>query len=163
MVEYSKPIEKDALGMALVNAYTWKTQYENLMPKEVIEFRISNVRDSYKKYKNRIIEDGQYFVAKIDDTVIGFVRYGKSELEEGIGEIHALYLFKSFSGMGIGRKLFTLAKDALNQMGYSKIRVNCLRGNPSLEFYKHMGGVVSGEFENEMYGHKIIEDIIYYK
>ena len=45
-------------------------------------------------------------------------------------------------------------------MGYEKMRINCLKGNPSLDFYVHMGGKVIGEFDNILYGEEQIKENI---
>lgn len=161
MINIQKARKKDALQIAIVNVYTWKTQYEELIPKEVIDFRIDNIEHSAEKIRARIKEDGRYLVAKKEDTVIGFCRYGKSNFGD-YGEVHALYVLKGFNKKGIGRLLFESAKEELKKMGFSKFRVNCLRGNPTLNFYIHMGGILSGEFENEVVGHKIKEDILFF-
>ncbi len=161
MITIEKAKKEDALQIAIVNVYTWKTQYNELIPSDVIDFRIDNIEQSEEKIKRRIEEDGQYLVAKKDNTVIGFCRYGKSDFGE-YGEIHALYVLKGFNKKGIGKLLFNAAKDELNKMGFNRFRVNCLKGNPVLEFYMHMGGNVSGEFENEIVGHIIKEDILFF-
>lgn len=98
---------------------------------------------------------------KKDNTVIGFCRYGKSDYGD-YGEIHALYVLKGFNKKGIGRKLFEAAKEEINKMGFKHFRINCLKGNPTLDFYIHMGGKITGEFENEIVGHTIKEDVLFF-
>lgn len=161
MISIVKAQKEDALQIAIVNVYTWKTQYQGIIPNEVIDFRIENIERSENKISSRIVEDGQYFVAKKDNTVIGFCRYGKSDFGD-YGEIHALYVLKGFSKKGIGRLLFEAAKEELNKMGFKSFRINCLRDNPTLDFYLHIGGKVTGEFENEIVGHTIKEDILFF-
>ncbi len=161
MISIVKAQKEDALQIAIVNVYTWKTQYQGLIPDEVIDFRIENIERSENKISSRIAEDRQYFVAKKDNTVIGFCRYGKSDFGD-YGEIHALYVLKGFSKKGIGRLLFESAKEELNKMGFKRFRINCLKNNPTLDFYIHMGGKITGEFENEIVGHKIKEDILFF-
>ena len=79
MIEIMKAKQEDSLQIAIVNVYTWKTQYSGLMKDETINFRIKNVENSSEKIKKRINEDGNYLVAKKDNTVIGFCRYGKCQ------------------------------------------------------------------------------------
>lgn len=161
MINIVKAQREDALQIAIVNVYTWKTQYQGLVPDEVIDFRIENIEHSANNIESRINEDGQYFVAKKDNTVIGFCRYGKSDYGD-YGEIHALYVLKGFNKKGIGRKLFEAAKEEINKMGFKHFRINCLKGNPTLDFYIHMGGKITGEFENEIAGHIIKEDVLFF-
>lgn len=161
MITIEKAKVEDALQIALVNVYTWKTQYQGLIPEDVIDYRIENVEHSASKIEARISEDGQYFVAKKNNTVIGFCRYGKSPSED-YGQIFALYLLKPFNKKGIGKLLFEAAKEELRKMGFNRFRVECLKGNPTLNFYIHMGGKVTGDFENEIAGCKMKEDILFF-
>ena len=164
MFKIEKARECDSLQIALVNVYTWKTQYTGLIPDELIDTRIRNVEFSEGKIKERIKEDGNYIVVKKDNTVVGFVRYGKCDMKdyENYGEIKALYLLEGFQGNGLGRELFEIARENLKNMGYTKMRINCLKGNPTLDFYIHMGGKHIGEFENNISGFSVMEDIIIY-
>ena len=132
------------------------------MKDETINFRIKNVENSSEKIKKRINEDGNYLVAKKDNTVIGFCRYGKCQEKgyEDFGQINALYLLEGFKGKGIGKRLFEEAKKEIKNMGYSKMRIDCLKGNPTLGFYLHMGGKVVSEFEHTFVEEKIKEEII---
>ena len=108
MFKIEKANENDALQIAIVNVYTWKTQYTGLMPEELIDARIKNIEFSEEKIKERIKEDGNYIVVKKGNTVVGFVRYGKCDIKdyEEYGEIKALYLLEGFQGNGLGRELF---------------------------------------------------------
>ena len=164
MFKIEKANENDALQIAIVNVYTWKTQYTGLMPEELIDARIKNIEFSEEKIKERIKEDGNYIVVKKGNTVVGFVRYGKCDIKdyEEYGEIKALYLLEGFQGNGLGRELFQRAREELNNIGYKKMRINCLKGNPTLNFYIYMGGKHIGEFENNISGYNITEDIIIY-
>lgn len=162
MIEIMKAKQEDSLQIAIVNVYTWKTQYSGLMKDETINFRIKNVENSSEKIKKRINEDGNYLVAKKDNTVIGFCRYGKCQEKgyEDFGQINALYLLEGFKGKGIGKRLFEEAKKEIKNMGYSKMRIDCLKGNSTLGFYLHMGGKVVSEFEHTFVEEKIKEEII---
>lgn len=164
MFKIEKANENDALQIAIVNVYTWKTQYTGLMPEDLIDARIKNIEFSEEKIKERIKEDGNYIVVKKENTVVGFVRYGKCDIKnyEEYGEIKALYLLEGFQGNGLGRELFQRARKELNNMGYKKMRINCLKGNPTLNFYIYMGGKHIGEFENNISGYNVTEDIVIY-
>ena len=71
--------KEDSLQIAIVNVYTWKTQYSGLISENILNSRIKNIRQTEEKIKSRIISDGNYLVAKKDNTVIGFCRYSKYE------------------------------------------------------------------------------------
>ena len=138
-IEIVKAKVEDALAISIINAFTWKTRYTGIVSDSIINERMKNVYQNANKYKERIIEDGQYIVAKVDGVVVGFSRFDKSEKYDGLGELYALYLLECFNGYGIGKMLFEKTKEQLQNMGYDKFVCNCLTKNPTMEFYAHMG------------------------
>lgn len=161
-IRMAKP--EDALQIAIVNVYTWKTQYSGLMTEEVIDDRVASVEQMAAKNRERIIDDANYIVAEVDGTIVGFTRFAKSTYKdyEDAGEIYALYLLKGFNGKGLGRKLFEAARDELKKSGYNKMIIKCLKGNPTLDFYKYMGGQVIGEDKMIMDNAVLEEDVLVY-
>ena len=159
-----KAVAGDATGIAIVRAYTWATAYHGLMPDSVLAGRINDVSQNAVRMKN-LIEKGSfnYAVAIHNNAVIGFAGYGKSRDNHypDDGEISALYVLKGFAGMGTGRKIFEFASGQLKTVGHRNMIINCLCGNPSINFYKHMGGKIIGSREDEIFGgYKIKEDIL---
>lgn len=164
-IEIRQAVATDATGIAIVAAYTWLTAYKGLMPDSVLDVRIDAVPTNAQRIK-RLIENGasNYAVAVYDGTVIGFVNWGKSRNQDFPGgEINAFYLLKGFNGKGIGRKLFDYAVAQLKKDGYKTMIVNCLDGNPSIEFYRHMGGKIVGQREDDVFGHTTKENILQFE
>ena len=58
------------------------------------------------------------------------------------------------------RKLFEIAVNELKKMGFDKMIIACLKGNPTRNFYEHMGGkyIKDGTFTRL----NLKEDIFYY-
>lgn len=162
MIEIRKAIPEDALGVAIVNVYTWKTAYSGLIPDEIIDSRIDRVIEIANRNRIDIEAGNNFIVAKEDNTVIGFAWYGKSRNEEFVdtGEIYALYVLSGFQGKGIGRDIFTLCIEELKKLGCNSVIINCLEGNNSIEFYKHMGGKVLGKRKDKIQGLYITSDIL---
>lgn len=159
-----KAVAGDATGIAIVRAYTWATAYHGLMPDSVLAGRIDAVPQNAGRMKN-LIEKGlfNYVVAIHNNAVIGFAGYGISRDSDypDDGEISALYVLEGFAGMGTGRKIFEFAAGQLKAAGHQNMIINCLCGNPSINFYRHMGGKIVGSREDEIFGgHKIQEDIL---
>ena len=155
---------QDATGISIVQAYTWGTAYKGLMPDSVLERRITGTKANSDRLES-IIESGRfkYVVAEYKGAVVGFASYGKSRDENypHRGEIGALYVLKGFAGCGTGRALFDYSVTKLKQQGYTSMIINCLTGNPSVEFYKHMGGIIAGQRTDRIFdGHTITEDIL---
>ena len=49
-------------------------------------------------------------------------------------------MIKKYKGNGFGRKLTEIGIDELKKLGCTKMIIGCLDGNPSNEYYKHIGG-----------------------
>lgn len=165
MFEIRKAIPDDALGITIVNVYTWKMTYTGLLPDELIDARIDELKYLAKKRKEDIEKNANFIVVSIANTIIGFCSYGKSrnELFMDSGEINAIYVLHGFQGDGLGKKLFLAGAKELKHMGYSSVIINCLQGNPSIEFYKHMGGNVVSKRKDKIKETVITEDILYFK
>ncbi|MGL5415508.1 MAG: GNAT family N-acetyltransferase [Clostridium sp.] len=91
--------------------------------------------------------------------------HGKSrnELFADSAEINALYVLAGFQGEGIGRELLLEAMKNLKDMGYSSIIINCLQGNPAIEFYKKMGGSIVSKRVDTIKDVSIVEEVVYIK
>ena len=160
-MQIRKALPIDALGITIVNVYTWKTQYTGLLPDELIDLRIREIKKNSDSIKERIENGTNYYVALEEDTIVGFCSFGKSREEEykDYGEIYAIYNLEGFKGNGIGRSFFDIAIKYFKEQGFEKFIVKCLVNNPSEEFYKHMGGEIISKTQIEKCGFKIDENI----
>ncbi len=155
----------DALGIAIVSVYTWKTAYSGLLPEEMLDKRLADLPKMAENMKQQIIDRDNYFVATVDDTVVGFTAFCspcRNPDYADSGEIGALYCLKGYNGYGIGRALFEAAVKELVQRGHKTMIIDCLRGNPTLGFYEHLGGKVVAEREMVRIDHSRIEDVLFY-
>lgn len=140
----------DAYDIAHVVAISWNETYKGIVPdwflKELLLNEKENGKRLYDNYGNN-----HELVLIIDNEIVGFIRYGKSEDDDfdNCGEIIAFYIIKKYHGNGLGRKLFEMARNDLKKEGYNKMIIACLKGNSTNEFYKHMGGkyIKDGEFK----------------
>lgn len=160
-----KATPADALGIAIVSAYTWKTAYSGLLPEEMLDKRLADLPQKAENMKLDIAARDNYFVATVDDTVVGFTAFCspcRNPDYADSGEIGALYCLKGYNGYGIGRALFEAAVKELVQRGHKTMIIDCLRGNPTLGFYEHLGGKVVAEREMVRIDHSRIEDVLFY-
>lgn len=160
-----KATPADALGIAIVSAYTWKTAYSGLLPEEMLDKRLADLPQKAENMKLDIAARDNYFVATVDDTVVGFTAFCspcRNPDYADSGEIGALYCLKGYNGYGIGRALFEAAVKELVQCGHKTMIIDCLRGNPTLGFYEHLGGKVVAEREMVRIDHSRIEDVLFY-
>ena len=138
-----KKRKEDCLAIAHVATVSWNETYNGIVPdwflKELYETEKERAKNSYDKFD---VNSNNNLVLEINDKVVGFVSYGKSSDDsyDNCGEIYALYIINKYQGNGFGRKLVESAINELKELGYDKMIIGCLKGNPTNEFYKHIGG-----------------------
>ena len=155
---------KDCVSIAHVVTIAWNETYKGIVPDWFLEELKNNESERAKKtFDEFTINNNNQLVLEIDNQVVGFVNYGKSEDEsfDNCGEIFALYIIGKYKGNGFGRKLMEKAKKELKSLGFDKMIIACLKGNPSNEFYKHIGGIY---VKDGLYKRlKLLENIYYYE
>ena len=135
---------KDCKSIANIVTISWNETYQDIVPKWVLDELKNNEEERAKKsYDEFDKNNNNQLVLEVDNKVVGFVNYGISEDEEyqNRGEIFALYIIAKYKGNGFGRKLVEEVKKEFKQQGINKMIIACLKGNPSNEFYKHIGGL----------------------
>ena len=153
---------EDCAKIANIVTIAWNETYRGIVP----EYFLDELKQNEKERTNKAIEEfdennNNQLVLEVDDEVVGFVNYGKTlNLEySNCGEIFALYIISKYKGIGLGRKLVEAAIKELKLLGYNKMIIACLKGNPSNEFYKHIGGVY---VKDGIYKRLNLKENIYY-
>lgn len=154
----------DSKGVAHVATVAWNEAYKGIVPDESLKELYENEEERAKKTYDYFDENNNHkYVLEVDNEIVGFVHYGMSKDEqfENCGEIFALYIIVKYKGNGFGRKLVEAAIKDLKQDGCNKMIIACLKGNPSNEFYKHIGGkyIKDGMYERL----QLPENIYYYE
>lgn len=130
----------DALGIQYVSAYSWKETYTGLLPEKYLDDRIENLKLGAERTKS-FLENykGNYIVAVDNDInkIVGILAY---MMEESCGHIDAIYVLKDYQGYGIGKKLFEIAFDDFNKNEINKVKLECMCGNNTTNFYKKYNG-----------------------
>ena len=153
---------------ARVNSLAWKQSYKGIIDDDFLE--LINTEDEIKKLieklKNGLGNDRNVaFLLKVDNKYVGILRVRESKYDKfsDCGELGAIYLLDEVKGKGYGKILYKKAIDELRKMGYRKMINGCLEGNPSNEFYKHMGGkmIETNPFKVPN-GQVLIENLYYY-
>lgn len=119
---------------------SWQQTYKGIVNDEFLLSLKENEDERIEKSIQNFGDTNDFIdVLEVDNEVVGFVRCGLADNED-YGEIFALYITESCKKKGYGRKLFETAKQHLKFSGFNKMIIGCLEGNPSNDFYKHMGG-----------------------
>lgn len=160
--------DENANEYARVNMLAWKQSYKGIVDDDFLE--LLNTKEEIERQTERLKQGlndqtQKAFLLRVDGEVKGVLRVRKSKFNEypDYGELGAIYLLDDIKGKGFGKILFEKAKEELINMGYNKMINSCFEGNPSNEFYKHMGGKPVGKEEIKIpNGQVLIENIYIY-
>lgn len=144
-MEYTirKRKKEDCAAIAHVVTIAWNETYQGIVPRDFLEELKKNEAERANKSYNKFDEnDNNSLVLEINNEIVGFTNYGETSDSSytNCGEIFALYIIKKYHGNGYGRKIIESTINELKRMGYDKMIISCLKGNPTNEFYKHIGG-----------------------
>ena len=139
-----KKERKDCFEIAHIVTISWNETYKGIVPDWFLEELKTNEKERASKSYSQFNEnENNILVLEVNNKIVGFTGYGKSDDSEyaNSGEIFALYIINKYHGNGYGRELIKEAIKELKKMNFDKMIIGCLKGNPSNEFYKHMGGI----------------------
>lgn len=157
---------KDIEQIVDVNLKTWRTTYTGIVNEDFLlkleMGRDDKVKRSKDNFGKREIEGRKIYdcVATDGENVVGMLTYGKCRDEDKLGlsncgEVYAIYILKEYQQKGIGKKLINFAIEDLANENYDKFIIWALKENPSVEFYKKIGGQI--QFQKEI---KIDEQVL---
>lgn len=157
----------NALDYAKVNALAWKQSYREIVDDDFLEFINTDeqIKVLTEKLKKRVGDkDNNSFLLRVDNKPVGIFGFRKSIVDgySDCGELASIYLLDEVKGKGFGRILFQRNIDELKKLGYTKMINGCLEGNPSNEFYKHMGGRLVDIVDFMIPNGQVLKENIYY-
>ncbi len=135
--------KEDCIHVVHVATVAWNETYKGIVDDDFLnklyETEEQRAKEIYNKFNE---EDNHQLVPEVDNNIVGFVNVGDTDDTnyDNCGELHAIYILDKYKGKGFGKKLFEAGIEELKKMGYDKMIIGCLVGNPSNDFYKHMGG-----------------------
>ena len=129
---------EDAKSIVEINIKEWKNTYKGIFPDKFLNNLTKKEEESIEKYKNKLNE---YIVCKINNKVVGFLRFGKNKkgYNDNYAEIYALYIDKDYQRKGIGTALINYAFENLTP-NYKYVLISTLLQNDANLFYKKIGG-----------------------
>lgn len=158
-----KANQDDAQAILDINIKSWQDTYKNIFPSEYLNNLCNDSIDyenAIKKNKQKIQENNNFYVAELENKIVGFCSFGNSKknIKPLAGEIYALYVDKKYHNKGIGKELFNKTKKELSQK-YNEIIVSCLVENKSNEFYQKMNCTKIGTCEFMLDGNSYEENL----
>ncbi|MCR8843321.1 GNAT family N-acetyltransferase [Paenibacillus sp. SC116] len=151
---------QDAEGLAVLHVNSWKASYQGIISDEVLSnLSIEGRKKKWEWIFENLHQDETIYVIEMEGMVMGFIDGGKSreaELDYD-AEIYSFYLLKEIQRRGHGKLLFHKLVEKLRSDHYHSMMVWVLEANPSLEFYKRMGGQYIAQKEITIGGETLIE------
>ncbi|MDA1477311.1 GNAT family N-acetyltransferase [Bacillus changyiensis] len=144
MILIRKAKASDADSIANVHVESWKTTYQGVLPDDTLS-RLS-VKNQAELWRTSLSdsqhEDIVYVAEETDGKMIGFASGGpnRDPLSKYKGEVSALYLLLQYQRKGIGSQLMKAIVEELVKKNIKSLMVWVLAGNPSINFYKKLGG-----------------------
>jgi ribosomal protein S18 acetylase RimI-like enzyme len=146
----------DAEGLATVHVASWRETYAGILPGEALD---SLSVESRAALWTRILTDSAssldtaVWVVEAAQGIVGFGACGKQRdaglADKGFsGEISAIYVLRSFQGLGLGRSIMRSLAATLHQRQHEAATLWVLKKNAHARaFYEHLGGVMVDEGE----------------
>lgn len=131
----------DISDIAKVHVEAWHTTYDRIMSRDYLEgFTIEKRKKFWLKY----INDGKsvYVVEEKNGEIVGFAvpKIVRSDNNEALGEVSAMYILEKYQRQGIGKKLLITCARLLRNVDVNKMIIWVLKENPACGFYKSLGG-----------------------
>jgi L-amino acid N-acyltransferase YncA len=149
---------EDAASIGRVHVESWRSTYAGIVPAAYLASLDVAVRTA--AWAERLVRGHMLvFVAEDAAGVFGFVSGGPARegLEGYDSELYAIYLLQSQQKRGAGKALMLKLAAELRARGSHSLALWVLRDNPTVGFYKHMGGVEIEQKTIELGGMPLIE------
>ena len=151
----------DAPAIAEVHHEAWRGAYAGIIPHRALNAMIN--RRGSQWWANAIRRAAAILVVEIGGKVSGYATLGRNRARELTqqGEIYELYLLPECQGVGLGRRLFSAARQHLADFGFKGMVVWALEDNSgALSFYEGAGGRDIAEGV-EIFDHKALKKVAF--
>jgi len=141
---YTKAMMKDCYEIAKLKGEVWNTTYRGIYSDEALDnYDIERNKQTFEK----IVENPKLslYIVKDAEKIVGFISFGEPyrPFLHYQQEVGLLYILKEYQKFGIGKKLFSIAKDNVSNNGYKEFFVTVNKHNENaIGFYIAMGGSV---------------------
>lgn len=140
-IDIRKAEPRDAAAIADVHHQAWQGAYAGIIPHRALAVMIN--RRGPQWWSNAIRRAVTVLVIEIGGQIAGYTTVGRNRARElpQEGEIYELYLRPEYQGVGLGSRLFSAARQKLEDHGLSGMVVWALEENANaLSFYAGAGG-----------------------
>lgn len=155
---------KDCKVWVDINIKSWNDNLKGIVSDKLLK-KITDSRNlRIEKDINNFKIDDWHYVLEENNNIIGIMKLRKSDRKdyENCGEVQILYLNTDQKGKGYGKVLLEKAFEVLKEKGYEKVVIGCLDGNPSNDFYIHLGGKFIRQDYWKVFDESYVENIYEY-
>lgn len=146
----------------LVNALAhdiWPHTFREILKSEQITYMLHWMYNE-QELADQINSGVLYYVLKEYNHPKGFIALEANFPDAGFLRIHKLYLLPEMQGRGHGRLLMQKAFDVAFDLDLHSMHLNVNRFNPAVEFYKHIGFIISKEEDISIGQGYLMEDYV---
>lgn len=142
-----KGVPGDEAELASCHVHTWQQSFRGLVSDSLLDSRPLSFRSRMVRWKSVVEQKtpATVFVAEsASHGIVGFcsVEAGRDERFKGKGEITAIYCLNEYKGKGVGARLFLAGCRFLKERSFQTMYLWTIKDNPTISFYKKMGGVL---------------------
>lgn len=151
----------DAAAIADVHHQSWHGAYSGIIPHKALAAMIA--RRGVKWWAGAIRRVAIVLVVEMGGEIVGYATLGRNRANElpQQGEIYELYILPEYQGVGLGTRLFGVARRKLADHGLKGLVVWALEdNNGALSFYESAGGFDTAE-GIEVFDQKTLKKIAY--
>ncbi|MBR4351109.1 MAG: GNAT family N-acetyltransferase [Bacilli bacterium] len=171
MSYYIKEVEKEDLrDFMYVNTNSWNESYRGIVSDDFLNIIMDKIDSNTERLENKFDQEkenepyNKRFILYVDEEPVGVLGIDKSRDEKypNSGELTCLYLLNKAKKQGYGKIMFDKAEEELIKQGFTDMIIDCLKENPTNEFYKHMGGQLVSEKARNIGGKEYPVNIYYF-
>jgi ribosomal protein S18 acetylase RimI-like enzyme len=150
----------DSEQIAASHIRTWQVAYAHVLP---AEYLAAFDQGDWAQRRRKILEGRtppqEVFVAEVDGVVVGHAAVGPFRdedniVQDGIGEVMAIYVTPEHWSTGAGLALMRAGVDHLVGHGLTEIRLWVIADNPrARRFYERFGFLLDGNSRSQPVGH----------
>lgn len=153
----------DVLILLEIRHKSWLSAYTNIFSEDEINKHFEckyNDAQYLEKSKKRILSSEHYYIAEKGDESVAVMILDVCN-GAGEAEVECLYCLPEFQRIGVGSKLFELAREVFKASFKPKFVLTALKDNEiGCAFYKKMNGVIVKEYTDELC-EKLVQKVVF--
>lgn len=156
----------DEAEITSVHTHAWQQSYKGIVPDTFLAERPLSFHSRLKWWKS-VVEGKDPWTVYVAESamhgIIGFCGFGPAREEElkSHGEVGAIYCLNEYKGKGVGAALLRAAHAHQKKSGHSHSYLWVLEENPTVNFYRRMGGCQLDKKKMVEFGGKSLTELAF--